>query len=239
MSQDRHILAMGGGGFSMEPDNLAQDRYAIRLTRKPRPKVCFLPTASGDPDGYTERFHKAFSSLDCPSAHLHLFRPHTKDIEGFILEQDLIYVGGGNTRNMIVLWREWGLDAMIRKAYEEGTVLAGLSAGANCWFEEFSTDSMGDLMPWPGLGWLSGSFCPHYDGEVERRPSLRKMITEGRMGAGYAADDGAAVHFVNEKPYQFVSSRENAKVYAVGMQGSDFFEAVQETTWLDEIDINI
>lgn len=221
----RQIVAMGGGGFSMEPENLALDRYVLSLVSSPKPKVCFLPTASADSESYVQRFHDAFGSLGCETSSLSLFWPHRLDLEDFLCEQDVIYVGGGNTRNLLVLWRDWGLDAAIRMAYEQGTVLAGLSAGANCWFEEFSTDSMGPLMPWKGLGWLKGSFCPHFDGEADRRPSLRRVLANGEIGPGLAADDGAAAHYVDEELVRCVRSRPNARVYRV----ADGVEEVLDT----------
>ncbi|MBI1331551.1 MAG: peptidase E [Armatimonadetes bacterium] len=211
----RHIVAMGGGGFSMEPDNLALDRYVLSLVEADKPKVCFIPTASADSEDYTRRFYEAFEGLGCEASHLSLFWPHRLDFDDFMMAQDVIYVGGGNTRNLLLLWKDWGLDSAIRKAYENGTVLAGISAGANCWFEEFSTDSMGPLAPWKGLGWLNGSFCPHYDGESDRRPSLKRMLDEGEMGPGFACDDGVAAHYIDENLYQFVSSRPSAMAYRV------------------------
>ena len=105
MGKKRQIIAMGGGGFSMEPDNLALDRYILEQTGKSRPVVCFLPTASGDADGYIVKFYSAFTKLDCQPSHLSLFRPPTADLEPFIFENDVIYVGGGNTRSMLALWR--------------------------------------------------------------------------------------------------------------------------------------
>jgi dipeptidase E len=203
----------------MEPENLALDRYVLSLVHRPSPRVCFIPTASADSTDYTDRFHAAFRSLGCETSSLSLFWPHRLDFDDFMMEQDVIYVGGGNTRNLLVLWREWGLDVAIRKAYENGTVLAGISAGANCWFDEFSTDSMGPLAPWKGLGWLKGSFCPHYDGEADRRPSLKRMLESGEIGPGLASDDGSAAHFVNEELFRCVSSRPGSKVYQVNVHG--------------------
>jgi dipeptidase E len=223
----RQIVAIGGGGFSMEPENLALDRYVLSLVEKSLPRVCFIPTASADSTDYTDRFHAAYQGLGCETSSLSLFWPHRLDFEDFMMEQDLIYVGGGNTRNLLVLWRDWGLDVAIRKAYENGTVLAGVSAGANCWFEEFSTDSMGPLAPWKGLGWLTGSFCPHYDGEVDRRPSLRRMLESGEIGPGLASDDGSAAHFVNEELFRCVSSRPGSKVFRVDLSGELEIEAMQ------------
>jgi len=212
----QQIIAMGGGGFSMEPDNLALDQYILKQARQPIPAVCFLPTASGDADGYCLGFYKAFSKMDCRPSTLSLFRLPSADLESFVMEKDVIYVGGGNTRSMLALWREWGLDIILRKACEAGVVLAGISAGGNCWFEECSTDSApGELQPLACLGYLPGSFCPHYDEEAERRPSYHKMIFEGRLKPGYAADNSAAVHFINGKLHQAVRSVATAHVYRV------------------------
>jgi peptidase E len=212
----RQIIAMGGGGFLMEPNNLALDRYVLKQANVKRPAICFLPTASGDADEFILRFYKAFTTLDCQPSFLSLFRPSTADLESYLMAQNVIYVGGGNTRSMLALWREWGVDAILRKAYESGVVLAGISAGANCWFEQCSTDSVpGTLGALAGLGFLQGGFCPHYDGEVARRPSLHRLLMEDKFPPTYAADNSAAVHFVDGKLLGAVSSAVNAKVYRV------------------------
>lgn len=229
----RQIIAMGGGGFSMEPDNLALDRYILRQSPKPNPKICFLPTASGDSESEILRFYEAFSTLKCRPSYISLFRLPTADLEGFLLEKDILYVGGGNTRSMLALWREWGLDGYLHKAYENGVILAGLSAGANCWFEQCSTDSVpGDLRMLPALGFLPGSFCPHYDGEINRRPSYHQMLAQQVILPGLAADDGAAVHFVNGEMIACVSSRPNARVYRVRLQAGEVIEEPLETHFL-------
>ena len=222
----RQIIAIGGGGFSSEPENLALDRYILSAVTKSNPKVCFIPTASADNQGYIDRFHEAYRSLGCETSHLSLYWPHRLDFAAFMAEQDVIYVGGGNTRNLVVLWKDWGLDTAIRKAYDNGTVLAGVSAGANCWFEEFSTDSMGPLAAWKGLGWLKGSFCPHYDGEEDRRPSLKRMLENGEIGPGLASEDRTAVHFVDEKLHQCVSSNPGSKVFRVDISGETQLETI-------------
>lgn len=212
----RQIIAMGGGGFSMEPDNLGLDRYILEQSQKPRPKICFLPTASADAEGYILNFYKAFTSLDCQPSYLSLFNIPTADLEGFILEKNILYVGGGNTRSMLALWREYELDKILFKAYQSGVILSGISAGANCWFESCSTDALpGDYQVLYGLGFLPGSFCPHYDGEPKRRPSYQAMIQNGLLKEGFAADDGAALHFVDDKLTHLISSRPEAKVYRV------------------------
>ena len=229
----RQIIAMGGGGFSMEPENLALDRYVLEQTQKPNPKVCFLPTASGDADGYVLNFYKAFSTLDCQPNFLSLFRLPSANLEGFLLKQDVVYVGGGNTRSMLALWREWELDKLLFKAYQAGTILTGISAGANCWFEECSTDSLpGEYQVLACLGYLSGSFCPHYDGEPERRPSYQSMIQMGSLRDGLAADDGAAVHFIDEQFARAVSSRLNARAYRVKRVHDQVQEEALETEYL-------
>jgi len=226
----RQIIAMGGGGFSMESDNLALDRYVVKQTGKARPTVCFLPTASGDAETYCLRFYEAFASLDCRPSHLSLFHLPTADLESFVLEKDAIYVGGGNTRSMLVLWREWGLDAILRKAWHKGVVLAGLSAGAICWFEQGVTDSLpGQYTALPCLGFLRGSCCPHYDGEPERRPSYHRLLAEGKIAPGIALDNSAAAHFVDDKLSRVVCSRPHARAYMVEKAGGKTRERVLET----------
>ncbi len=228
------IVAMGGGGFSMEPDNLALDRYVLGLSPRSEPRVCFLPTASGDSPDYVERFTAAFATLPCVPTHLSLFVPPTADLHSFLLDQDVVYVGGGNTRNLLVLWREWGLDHILREARERGAVLAGISAGAICWFEEGVSDSVvpGQLAPLRALGFLPGSHCPHYDGEPERRPAYHRLVEEGRLGPGYAADDGAALHFVGSQLVRVVASRPHARAYRVERRGDSVEERPLPTVYL-------
>lgn len=231
----KQIIAMGGGGFSMEPDNLALDRYVLAQTGKTRPKVCFLPTASGDAEGYVVNFYTAFTQLDCQPSHLFLFRVPTADLASFILEKDAIYVGGGNTRSMLALWREWGLDKILKTAWERGVVLAGLSAGAICWFEQGVTDSVpGRLGPLDCLGLLSGSCCPHYDGESERRPAYQRLIATDEISPGYGLDDGAALHFVDQALKGAVNSRRNAKAYRVAKTAGGVEEQALDTIYLLE-----
>jgi len=212
----RPIIALGGGGFSMEPDNPLLDLYILKQAKKTTSKICFIPTASGDSDHYISRYYNFFNKQNCKPSHLSLFKPPTRDLEGFILEKDIIYVGGGNTRNLLVLWKEWGLDNILRKAWNQGIVLAGISAGSICWFEEGVTDSFGEeLEPIKCLGFLKGSHCPHYDGELDRRPSYHKLIYSGDIQAGIAADDGVAIHYIEQNISNIVSSRPEAKAYKV------------------------
>jgi dipeptidase E len=217
--QKRTIVAMGGGGFSMESDNPSLDDHVLALAReqrgRERPRVCFLATASGDSEGYLATFYAAFARRS-EATHLGLFGRKVRDVEAFLLEQDAIYVGGGNTANMLAIWRVHGVDRALARAWEAGVVLAGLSAGSNCWFEASTTDSFGPLAALEdGLGLLPGSHSPHYDGEPLRRPTFQRLIASGELPDGYAADDGAALVFHGTELAEVVVSRPNARAYRV------------------------
>jgi dipeptidase E len=230
----KQIITLGGGGFSMEPENPLLDRYILKQSGKANPKICFIPTASGDSESYISRFYTFFEKENCQPSHLSLFKPPTRDIEGFLLDKDILYVGGGNTKNLLVLWKEWGLDLILKKAWEQGILLAGISAGSICWYEEGITDSYGDgLEPLKCLGFLGGSNCPHYDGEADRRPAYHRFIESGEVQAGVAADDGAAVHYIDRDIHKVVSSRPDAKAYKVYFEGK-VHETELETTFLGD-----
>lgn len=204
----------------MEPENLKLDKYLLSLVDKTAPKICFVGTASGDAESYIERFYESFKTLDCEPSHLSLYKAPIGDLREYVMDKDIFYVGGGNTRNLITLWKEWELDKHLREAYVAGKVMAGISAGSICWFEQGVTDSVpGKLLNLECLGFLEGSNCPHYDGEVERRRAYHSLLKEG-MKPGYACDDGVAAHFVDGRLIKFVSSRPNAKAYRVEFQGS-------------------
>ncbi|WGV28553.1 Type 1 glutamine amidotransferase-like domain-containing protein [Halotia branconii] len=229
----KQIIAMGGGGFSMEPDNTLLDLYILRLCKKKTPKVCFIPTASGDSDKYIVKFYSAFGQLLCKPSHLSLFNPHTSDLRSFIFEQDIIYVGGGNTKNLIALWKEWELDHVLREAWESGVILCGLSAGSICWFEEGVTDSIpGNMTVLKCLGFLKGSNCPHYDGEAERRPVYHQLLSQGLISEGYATDDGVGLHFIGNQLKTIVSSRPQAKAYRLERIDQTVKEITLEPTYL-------
>jgi dipeptidase E len=212
----RQIIALGGGGFSMEPENPLLDRYILNKSGKTNPKICFIPTASGDSDSYISRYYHFFEKQYCQPSHLSLFKPPTRDLESYLLDKEIIYVGGGNTKNLLVLWNEWGLDVVLKKAWEQGILLAGISAGSICWFEQGVTDSYGDgLEPLKCLGFLKGSNCPHYNGETDRRPSYHKLMASNKIKPGIAIDDGVAIHYIEQEVSKIVSSRPNAKAYKV------------------------
>ena len=178
-----------------------------------------MPTASGDSESYIEKFLVAYSDRADASV-LRLFAREIEDLRGHLLSQHLIYVGGGNTANMLAVWRLHGVDEMMREAWRAGVILCGLSAGANCWFEDSSTDSFGaTLAPLhDGLGLLAGSFCPHYDSEPQRRPSYRSAVAEGALPPGFAADDGVALRFAGRELAEVVSERPGAVAYHVGAE---------------------
>jgi dipeptidase E len=208
-----HIIAMGGGGFMIEPDNPLLDEYVLAQAASPRPRVLFLPTAQGDSHDAIARFYNAFERFACVPTLLSIFRPFGRpdNFETAILSSDVVYVAGGTTRAMIAVWREYGIDIALRKAWERGVVLAGLSAGALCWFEEGHTDSTpGGLSKMDCLGFLQGSLSCHFDGDPKRRPSYSQLVVSGRIRPGYAVDDGVALHFIDGKLYCAVSSRPNA-----------------------------
>lgn len=204
----------------MEPENPLLDDAVLDLARRTRgrdrPRVCFVPTASGDADPYVANFYAAFARTS-EASHLALFARKVMDIEAFLLDQDAIYVGGGNTENMLAIWRIHRVDRAMRLAWEAGVVMAGLSAGSLCWFEAGTTDSYGPNLALlhGGLGFLAGSHCPHYDGEAERRPHYQRLVADGRLPAGYAADDGAALIFRDAELEEVVASRPAARAFRV------------------------
>jgi dipeptidase E len=211
---------MGGGGFSMRPDNGLLDEYVLNLARnrssRQRPRVCFVATAAGDADSALLDFYVAFADRSEPR-HLGLFARTVDDVEAFLLDQDAIYVGGGNTANMLAIWQLHGVDRAMRAAWEAGVLMAGMSAGAICWFEASTTDSFGpQLQPLGGgLAFLAGSFCPHYDAEAQRRPLFKRLVAEGTLPAGYGVDDGVGLVFEGTTLVEAVTSRPDAAAYRV------------------------
>ncbi|MFF8315424.1 Type 1 glutamine amidotransferase-like domain-containing protein [Streptomyces lydicus] len=212
-------IALLGGGFSDDPDTLLDD-FVLAATGRPRPRVCFLPTASGDAPGYIEKFRAAFGPRDCEASHLELFRRTVTDLRSFGLAQDVVYVGGGNTANMLAVWRLHGLDEVLREAYRAGVLLCGISAGACCWFESAFSDSFGPPAPLTdGLGLLPGSLCPHYDSEPARRPGYLAAVNDRALPAGWAVDDGAAALFTDGRLTDVVTRKEGATLRRVQADG--------------------
>lgn len=216
------ILTLGGGGFSMLPDDVPLDTapldsYLLGLSRKERPRVCFIATASGDSPDYIERFHRAFDGRAETSV-VRLFGDCTP--ARHVLSQDVVYVGGGSTANLLALWRLHGLDRALAEAAANGTILAGISAGMNCWFEASSTDSFGPLAPLrDGLGLLPGSACPHYFGEPGRAERFREWVAAGTLPPGHAADDGVALLWRDGVLVEAVSERPDGRAFRVDANG--------------------
>lgn len=190
----RRIAAIGGGGFLMDDASGRQERWLLSLTRQPQPRVLWLGTASGDAAIAQVKFFRAFGALDCRPEVLPFFPfEMRRDYAATVAAADLVYVGGGNTPAMLAVWREAGFDRALRAAYEAGTVLAGISAGANCWFERYVTDSVPGGGVKPGLGWLAGTFCPHLDGEP-----WRQSVLAAEPAPAVGAGDGVVVLYENE-----------------------------------------
>ncbi len=224
LADPRRILAMGGGGFTM-PENDhsdALDRFALELTGKDVPRICFLPTASGDPRDQVTRFHERFGGWPCEPSTLSLFHLGRDRVDPIdqILSQDALYIGGGSMRNMLAIWREHGIDDAMRRAWERGVVLAGLSAGAMCWFEGGVSMSGGRPEVVTGIGLLPGSLSVHLDGESERLPVYEEAVATGALPAGFAADDGAALVYHGTRLAECVCSRPDARVVRVEPDGA-------------------
>jgi peptidase E len=214
----------------MEKDGSLLDDYVLSLTGAARPRVCFLPTASGDADHYVVRFYRRFSG-DCDASHVSLFRRDqgtggVEDaLEVHLLAQDLIYVGGGNVVSMLGAWRAHGLDSILRRAWRRGVVMCGPSAGSLCWFERALSAFHGAPRPVRGLGLLPYSNCVHYDAEPARRSEYHRFVGDG-MRAGFAVEDGVGLHFCRTRLERVVSSRPGGSAYRVE---ADRDGAVSET----------
>ncbi len=197
----------------------------LELSGKPRPRLAYLPTAAADSDDRIALFREAFGARDCEIDVVTLFGMPERPAER-VAAADIVYVNGGNTANMLAIWRVHRVDLALREAWERGAVLGGWSAGANCWFEDSVTDSYGPELRalGNGLGFLPGSFCPHYDGEPERRPTFTRLVREGVLPPGYAADDDAALHFEGSELRDVVSQRDGARGYRVTPAGEELIE---------------
>ncbi|MGH9687701.1 MAG: Type 1 glutamine amidotransferase-like domain-containing protein [Candidatus Acidiferrales bacterium] len=215
MAAKPQIIAIGGGGLFLDSGNPPLQRYILRQVRRSNPKICFIPTATGDDSVHIAKFYSTFSKLRCQPTHLPLFE-RTPILPDLLLSQDLIYVAGGNTKSMLAVWRDWQLPKYLRQAWRSGVVFAGISAGAICWFEMGLTDSWAErLVPLPCLGWLPNACCPHYDSEKDRRSSTHVLVESGALPETLALEDGAAAHFVGRKLLRVVTARENARGYRV------------------------
>jgi len=197
----KNIVAIGGGGFGRSLGSLEIEKYIISLVDQKRPKICFIPTASGDNDLYKLNFYRAFSELNCITSHIDLFS-RTENLNKKILAQDIIYVGGGNTKSMLAVWKDWHLDEILRKAYANGVVMSGVSAGAICWFEQGITDSFADKLEIIDcLGLTRGIACPHFDEEKEREPYVLNLINNNLIKSCICIEGNCALHIKNDSEF--------------------------------------
>jgi dipeptidase E len=205
---DRTIVAMGGG----DPGPVLD--YVLGLVRD-GPNLLWVGTAGAEDPWTALQIHDRFQGRG-EVRRLEFFPWPPENMRELVLSQDVIVVGGGNTANMLAIWRVHGLDHALKRAWEAGVVLAGLSAGSNCWFEASTTDSFGPLAALKdGLGLVAGSHSPHYDGEPGRRPTFHRLIASGELPGGLAADDGAALVFDGTQLAEVVGSRPSARAYRV------------------------
>jgi dipeptidase E len=224
-NQEQRILALGGASLLPGSTDGPLHQYLLDLTGRDRPRICFIGTASGDDAGDVAAFYAWFARR-AEATHLGLFDRRIGDIRGFLAEQDVIYVGGGNTANMLAVWRGHGVDVALREAWRAGVVMAGPSAGAICWFEGGLTDSFGPELAAlrDGLGFLKGSFCPHFDSESARRPRYHESVAGGALPAGYAVDDGVGLLFNGTHLVEAVAAMPESRAYRVERSGRDVEE---------------
>ena len=212
---NKHIIAIGGGGFGRNNSSFLIEKYIISLAAKALPRICFLPTASGDNDSYIVRFYSTFSKLNCEPTHVEFFK-RTIDIDTMIMNQDVIFVGGGNTKSMLAVWNDWGMNSILKQAYNKGVIMSGVSAGAICWFTKGITDSWNKkLQILPCLDFIKGTCCPHYDEEPARIPYVENVLKENQISNCFSIEGGTALHFVNGIPFKNVSFYKSKDSYDV------------------------
>ncbi|MEA2354190.1 MAG: hypothetical protein QOD61_319 [Solirubrobacteraceae bacterium] len=229
------ILAMGGGGFGTGPQDHALDAYVADLAGNDHPRICLLPTASGDPHEQISRFNVTFRRLGCRTSHLSLFRlgDHPIAVRQHLLDQDAIYVGGGSLLNLIAIWRAHGLDRILDEAWRGGTLLCGVSAGSMCWFEAGITRSHGKPRPSGGLGFLPGSNSVHYDADPDRRPSFHEHVRRQAIPGGFGVDDGAGLLFEGTELAEVVTARPDAGACRVEVRDGALVETRLEARLLE------
>ena len=213
---EKNIVAIGGGGFGRSLGDLKIEKYIKSLVCKEKPKVCFIPTASGDNDLYKLNFYRAFSKLNCETSHIDFFS-RTENLEKKVLEQDIIYVGGGNTKSMLAVWKEWNFNNILKIAYEKGIVMSGVSAGAICWFNKGITDSFDEKLEIIDcLGLIDGIACPHYDEEKEREPFVINLIQNNKINFCICIQGNCALHVKNDHNFysiNFGNKKKSFKIY--------------------------
>ena len=229
----RQVIAIGGGGFGRTQESNLIEQYILDQTSKTKPKICFIPTATGDLDSYIVNFYSVFTKLKCEPSHISFFK-RTIDLQAHIQKQDAIFVGGGNTKSMLAVWRDWGLDLILKDAYDRGVVMSGVSAGAICWFEGGLTDSWAsDLKMMECMNFIPGNCTPHYDEEPERRPATKKFLENKSIDFMYGIEGGAALHFIDEMPNSTIRFKKNKNAYKVTFDGKKINEIPYENKDLE------
>ncbi|KGF90516.1 MULTISPECIES: peptidase E [Prochlorococcus] len=217
----KNIVAIGGGGFGRSLGSLEIEKYIISLISKKRPKICFIPTASGDSSLYKLNFYRAFSKLDCIVSHIDFFS-RTENLADKVLTQDIIYVGGGNTKSMLAVWKEWNLQNILKIAYERGIIMSGVSAGAICWFDKGITDSFAkELSIINCLGIVDGIACPHFDEEKEREPYVNDVIKKGIIKSCICIEGNCALHIKNDFQYSSIDFGDGKKCFRIFKENSN------------------
>ena len=222
----KNIVAIGGGGFGRSLGSLEIEKYIISLIKKRRPKICFIPTASGDSSLYKLNFYRAFSQLDCITSHIDFFS-RTENLEDKVLTQDIIYVGGGNTKSMLAVWKEWNLHNILKNAYEKGIVMSGVSAGAICWFEKGITDSFAEeLTILDCLGIINEVACPHFDEEKEREPYVNDVINKKIIESCICIEGNCALHIKNDFEYSSIDFGNGKKCFRVTKDNNNLIKEI-------------
>ncbi len=219
MSYPFRLIAIGGGGFTHQADPAMED-FILSQSGCVRPRIGFIGTASDNDPVKIDRFYARFAGLSNTLTHLDL-GSNAHDTAGWAEALDIIYVGGGNTLRLLEQWRLSGLDQVLMQAARQGTLLAGVSAGAVAWFDYALSDAGGQgLQPVAGLGLVAGSCCPHYDTELARPPAFAAAIAQGHLPNGIASDDGVAVLLNQHGPQQVFSARPGAGAYRLTQTGA-------------------
>ena len=222
----KNIVAIGGGGFGRTLGSLKIEKFIISLISKKRPRICFIPTASGDSSLYKLNFYRAFSKLNCITSHIDFFS-RTENLEEKVLSQDIIYVGGGNTKSMLAVWKDWNLNNILHNAYKKGIVMSGVSAGAICWFEKGITDSYAkELKLIDCLGLVDGIACPHFDEEKEREPYVNDILNREIINSCICLEGNCALHIKNDNEYFSVDFGNGKKCFKLSKENNNLKKEV-------------